>query len=97
MWDLPRPEIEPVSPALAGPGKSQRVSFKGMNLSLLAEEWDRLGPGDIISRCGVTQSSDTLGLLDAWGRCVCAYVRMCRHARVCMCVCVCVCVWMVGV
>ena len=35
MWDLPRPEIEPVSPALAGrflttgpPGKSRRKDFE---------------------------------------------------------------------
>ena len=34
----------------------------------------------------MTQLSDTLGLLDAWGRCVCAHVRMCRRVRARVCV-----------
>ncbi|KAJ8777491.1 hypothetical protein J1605_014381 [Eschrichtius robustus] len=59
MWDLPRPGLEPVSPALAGgflttvpPGKSiccelglLFVVVCGLLIALLCGMWDLPGPG----------------------------------------------------
>ena len=47
MWDLPRPGLEPVSPALAGrlsttapPGKPKSMTLELRNFSLVKGAWD---------------------------------------------------------
>ena len=57
MWNLPRPESEPVSPALAGgflsvlsPGKSQIPLFKGLEckeLKRIAEKGEIIFSGTL--------------------------------------------------